>query len=182
MILSPEWGDIHLNFIRQLCNLLESRCITNQNSDAISSYRQLLYHLVFRTKNSIPSIDQDNAEQLYSNISGIIRNNNSHLYRINGTENHLHILTDLHPSVALADFMRELKASTSKWIKEKGLFPLFGGWAEGYGSFTCSYYDLGDLVEYIKNQQEHHKKNSFEEEYRSLIQKAGIKINKKYFP
>jgi len=145
----------------------------------MSSYRQLLYHLVFRTKNSIPSIDQDHAEQLYSYISGIIRNKNSHLYRINGTENHLHILTDLHPSVALADFMRELKKSTSRWVKEKGIFPLFDGWAEGYGSFTCSYYDL---VEYIRNQQEHHKKKSFEEEYRSLIQIAGIKIDEKYFP
>ena len=75
--------------------------------------------------------------------------------------------------------MRELKKSTSRWVKEKGIFPLFDGWAEGYGSFTCSYYDL---VEYIRNQQEHHKKKSFEEEYRSLIQIAGIKIDEKYFP
>jgi len=104
----------------------------------MSSYRQLLYHLVFRTKNSTPSINQENAEQLCSYISGIIKNKNSHLYRVNGTEDHLHILTDLHPSVALADFMRELKASTSKWIKEKGIFFLFDGWAEGYGAFTCS--------------------------------------------
>ena len=148
----------------------------------MSSYRQLLYHLVFRTKNSIPSINQENTEQLYSYISGIIRNKNSNLYRINGSEDHLHILTDLHPSVALADFMRELKASTSKWIKEKGIFPLFDGWAEGYGAFTCSWYDLGDLIEYIRNQREHHEKKSFDEEYRILIQKAGIKIDEKYFP
>ncbi|MZQ48301.1 MAG: transposase [Bacteroidales bacterium] len=148
----------------------------------MSSYRQLLYHLVFRTKHSIPSLVRDHSEQLYSYISGIIRNKNSHLYIVNGTENHLHILTDLHPSVALADFMRELKASTSKWVKEKGIFPLFDGWAEGYGSFTCSYYDLGYLVEYIRNQHEHHKKKSFEDEYRSLIQIAGIKIDEQYFP
>jgi REP-associated tyrosine transposase len=159
-----------------------SRCITNQIFIAMSSYRQLLYHVVFRTKNGNPSINQDNAEQLYSYISGIIRNKNSHLYRVNGTENHLHILTDLHPSVALADFMRELKTSTSMWIKEKGLFPNFDGWAEGYGSFTCSYWDLGDLLDYVRNQQEHHKKKSFEDEYRSLILKAGIKIDEKHFP
>ncbi len=148
----------------------------------MSSYRQLLYHLVFRTKNSIPSIARDHAEQLFSYISGIIRNKNSHLYIVNGTENHLHILTDLHPSMALADFMRELKASTSKWVKEKGIFPLFDGWAEGYGSFTCSYYDLGELLEYIRNQEEHHKKKSFEDEYRNLIQIAGIKIDEEFFP
>ena len=148
----------------------------------MSSYRQLLYHLVFRTKNSIPSIARDHAEQLFSYISGIIRNKNSHLYIVNGTENHLHILTDLHPSMALADFMRELKASTSKWVKEKGIFPLFDGWAEGYGSFTCSYYDLGELLEYIRNQEEHHKRKSFEDEYRNLIQIAGIKIDEEFFP
>ena len=148
----------------------------------MSSYRQLLYHLVFRTKNSIPSIARDHAEQLFSYISGIIRNKNSHLYIVNGTENHLHILTDLHPSMALADFMRELKASTSKWVKEKGIFPLFDGWAEGYGSFTCSYYDLGELLEYIRNQEVHHKKKSFEDEYRNLIQIAGIKIDEEFFP
>ncbi len=159
-----------------------SRCIINQIFKIMSSYRQLLYHVVFRTKNSIPSLNNENAEQLFSYINGIIRNKQSHLYRVNGTENHLHILTDLHPSVALADFMRELKASTSKWIKEKGIFPLFDGWAEGYGSFTCSYYDMGELVEYIRNQQEHHRKKSFEEEYRSLILMAGIKIDEKYFP
>jgi len=147
----------------------------------MSSYRQLLYHIVFRTKDSINSITRDNSEQLYSYISAIIRNKNSHLYRINGTENHVHILTDIHPSFALADFMRELKSSTSKWIKEKGLFPMFDGWGDGYGAFTCSYYDLGELVDYIRNQQEHHRKKSFEEEYRNLIMTAGVKIDDKYF-
>ncbi|MEI6050893.1 MAG: transposase, partial [Bacteroidota bacterium] len=72
----------------------------------MSSYRQLLYHLVFRTKDSTPTIKQDNVDQLYAYITGIIKNKNSHLYRINGIENHLHIITDLHPSIALADFMR----------------------------------------------------------------------------
>jgi putative transposase len=89
----------------------------------MSSYRQLLYHLVFRTKESLPTIKQENADQLYAYISGIIKNKNSHLYRINGVENHLHILTDLHPSIALADFMRDVKVSTSLWIKERKSFP-----------------------------------------------------------
>jgi putative transposase len=148
----------------------------------MSSYRQLLYHLVFRTKDSIPSIKQDNVDQLYAYISGIIKNKNSHLYRINGIENHLHIITDLHPSIALADFMREVKASSSFWIKNSGLFPSFIGWAEGYGSFTCSYMDLGRLIDYVKNQQEHHRKKSFEDEYRSLLIESGVKIDERFFP
>jgi putative transposase len=148
----------------------------------MSSYRQLLYHLVFRTKDSLPVIKQENANQLYAYIGGIVKNRNSHLYRINGVENHLHVLTDLHPSIALADFMRELKVATSVWMKNSGLFPEFNGWAEGYGSFTCSYMDMGRLIDYIKGQQENHRKKTFEHEYRSLLMESGITIDEKYFP
>jgi len=113
---------------------------------------------------------------------GIVKNKNSHLYRINGIENHLHILTDLHPSIALSDFVREIKVSTSMWMKECGYFPSFVGWADGYGAFSCSYMDIGRLVDYIKNQGEHHRKRTFEEEYRSLLIESGIKIDERYFP
>jgi len=78
--------------------------------------------------------------------------------------------------------MRELKVSTSLWMKNNGLFPKFHGWADGYGSFTCSYKDLDRLIEYIKTQQEHHRKKTFEEEYRLLIQESGIKIDERFFP
>ena len=148
----------------------------------MSSYRQLLYHLVFRTKDSKPTIGQNNADKLYAYITGIIKNKNSHLYRINGIENHLHILSDLHPSIALADFVKEIKVSTSMWMKSGELFPLFNGWADGYGSFTCSYRDVGRLIDYIKGQQEHHRKKTFEEEYRSLLMDSGIRIDERFFP
>jgi len=138
--------------------------------------------LIFRTKDSLPTIKQDNVSQLYAYITGIIRNKNCFLYRINGVENHLHILTDLHPSIALADFMREIKVSTSLWMKESNLFPAFTGWAEGYGSFTCSYIDMGRLIEYVKSQQEHHRKKTFEEEYKTLLLESGIRIDERYFP
>ena len=148
----------------------------------MSSYRQLLYHLVFRTKESRMSIDSSHAADLYAYIGGILKNKNCHLYRINGTDNHLHILTDLHPSVSVADYMREIKASSSKWMKENGQFPSFSGWSEGYGAFTCSYMDLGNLIDYVRNQQEHHMKRSFEEEYRTLLRVSGIEPDEKYFP
>ncbi len=148
----------------------------------MSSYRQLLYHIVFRTQDSQPALKRDNTDNLYAYITGIIKNKNSHLYRINGVENHLHILTDIHPSVSLADFVREIKVSTSIWMKESGLFPSFKGWAEGYGAFTCSYNDMGKLIEYVKDQQEHHSKKTFGEEYRRLLLESGIRIDEKYFP
>jgi len=71
----------------------------------MSSYRQHLYHLVFRTKNGLSTIKQDNVNELYSYIVGFVKNKKSHLYRINGIENHLHILTDMHPSIAPMNFM-----------------------------------------------------------------------------
>jgi REP element-mobilizing transposase RayT len=128
------------------------------------------------------SIKQDHVGELYSYITGILKNNNSHLYRINGVENHIHLLTDMHPSIAPANLVRDIKASSSLWMKKTKLFPTFSGWSEGYGSFTCSYSDLDRLIEYIKNQQEHHKKITFEEEYRRILLEAGIIPDERFFP
>jgi REP element-mobilizing transposase RayT len=130
----------------------------------------------------MPTIKQDHVNELYAYITGIVKHKNSHLYRINGVENHIHILTDMHPSIAPADFMREVKASSSLWMKNSMLFPLFIGWEEGYGSFTCSFMDINNLIEYIKNQQEHHKKMTFEEEYRKILLESGITPDEKFFP
>ena len=94
----------------------------------MSSYRQHLYHIVFRTKHNLDTIKQDNVNELYAYITGIIKHKNSHLYRINGIENHVHILTDIHPSIASADFTRDIKASSSFWMKNTKLFPSFTGW------------------------------------------------------
>jgi REP element-mobilizing transposase RayT len=89
----------------------------------MSSYRQHLYHLVFRTKDSLPTIKQDDVNELYAYITGIVKHKNSHLYRINGVENHLHILTDMHPSIAPADFMREVKSIIFIMDEKQWTFP-----------------------------------------------------------
>ncbi|NLJ44838.1 MAG: transposase [Bacteroidales bacterium] len=148
----------------------------------MSSYRQHLYHIVFRTKDSKPTIKLENSDQLYSYITGVIKKKNSYLYRINGVENHVHILTDMNPSIAPVNFVKDIKVSSSIWIKGSGLFPSFRGWSDGYGSFTCSYKDLGKLIEYINNQREHHKKKAFEEEFRILLHEYGINIDERFFP
>ena len=148
----------------------------------MSSYRQHLYHIVTRTKNNRPTLKQENSEELFAYIAGIIKNKNSFLYRINGIENHIHILTDMHPSIAPKDFVKDIKVYSSLWLKKSGLHPYFEGWSEGYASLTCSFGDLDRLINYIKNQHHHHKKESFEEEYRRLIEEAGIEIDDRYFP
>lgn len=148
----------------------------------MSSYRQILYHIVFRTKESRKTFPLEHSDELYKYIWGIVKNKNCVLYRINGIEDHIHILSDLHPSVALADFVRDIKTSSSIWLKQNPLFPKFDAWADGYAAFTYAYRDKDIVVNYIKNQREHHQHKSFEDELKMLLEEQGIVINEKYFP
>jgi len=113
---------------------------------------------------------------------GIIRNKNCFLYRINGMEDHIHILCDLHPSIALADYMRDIKTPTSVWLKQSGKFPDFNGWGEGYAALTYEWKDKEMIANYIKNQPEHHQKESFENELRRLLEEYEVVVDERYFP
>jgi putative transposase len=148
----------------------------------MSSYRQILYHIIFRTKEGRRTLNPMYSRELYAYICGIIRNKNCHVYRINGVENHLHILCDLHPSIALADFVREIKTSTSVWMKQSGRFPKFRCWSLGYSAFTCGWRDKERVIRYIKNQQEHHLRRSHEEELRRLLKEHAVSIDERFFP
>jgi REP element-mobilizing transposase RayT len=145
------------------------------------SHRQILYHIVFRTRASELSINQKHAPELYKYIYGIIKNKKCTLFRINGMEDHIHILSDLHPSIALADYIKDIKVSSAKWIKESGLFPKFHGWGIKYCALTYSYKERDTIINYIKNQQEHHKKESFQDEIKRLFKEEGIDLDYKWF-
>jgi putative transposase len=86
----------------------------------------------------------------------------------------------LHPTVSLADLVKDIKTGSGRWIKENRVFQGFSHWQEGYGAFTCSRQDLSGLIEYIKRQEEHHRKTTFEEEYRKLLADAGIEFDERY--
>ena len=146
----------------------------------MNSYRQILYHIVFCTYQRENTLPEDFHEELYRYIWGIIKKRNGVLYRINGTENHIHILSDLHPTITLADFIKEIKTASNTWMKESGKFPNFVSWANGYCALTYSYRDKDMIVNYIKKQKEHHKETDFENEYRTLLQEAGIEADEKY--
>ena len=145
------------------------------------SYRQILYHIVFSTKGSEKTLTAQSQEEIFKYIWGIIKNKNGFLYRINGMEDHIHILCDLHPSIALADFIRDIKTASSIWMKKSDLFPDFEGWADGYAALTSGYRDKDVVINYIKNQKEHHKKFSFEEEYRKLLEEHGVEVDERFF-
>jgi putative transposase len=147
----------------------------------MSSYRQILYHIIFRTKNGNPTLNTEHSKELFAYILGIIKNKKCVLYRINGIEDHIHMLTDLHPDIALAAFMRDIKTATSIWLKQNGKFPEFEGWADGYAALTYAWRDKDLIINYIIKQQEHHKNRTFSDEYRQLLHEHGIEIEEKYF-
>jgi putative transposase len=146
----------------------------------MNSYRQILYHIVFCTYDRKSTISPEHHEELYKYIWGIIKNRKGILYRINGMENHIHILSDLHPTVSLSNFIKEIKTASNKWMKESGKFPKFSSWAEGYCALTYCYHEKETIVNYIKNQKEHHKKVTFEDEYRALLREHGIEWDEKF--
>ena len=144
----------------------------------MSTYTQILYQIVFSTKDRQQTLTESGQERLYRYVWGILEKQNCHLYRINGVEDH--ILTHLHPSVALAELVKDIKVASSGFIKQEIFFPLFTGWQDGYGGFTYSISAKDNLIEYIKNQKEHHKKVSFRDEYISLLKEHGIEFDEKY--
>ena len=130
------------------------------------SYTQLLYHVIIRTKASELTLSLKHSDELYRYIWGVIKNKNSVLYCINGMEDHVHILFSLHPTIALSDFMRELKVEASKMLKRTIGFEQFTAWGEEYAALTYGSKEKDALVNYIKNQREHHKSLSFRDEWR----------------
>lgn len=146
----------------------------------MATYTQILYQIVFSTKNAENTMDLSKAENLYRYIWGVLKNKNCILYRVNGTENHIHIVTHIHPSVSISDLVKDIKVSSSKWVKEQNLFPYFQSWQEGYGAFTYHINQKEMLVNYVKNQREHHHKKTFKEEYIELLKEHGIEFDEKY--
>ena len=146
----------------------------------MSTFRQIYYQIVFGTKDWKPTIPESSCVELYRYIWGIIEQKNCHLYRVNGVEDHIHIFCDLHPTLALSDFVKTIKVSTSLWMKEVGKFPKFAGWQEGYGAFTYNIREKDMIINYVKNQKEHHQKESSKDEFRRLLIENGIEFDEKY--
>ena len=148
----------------------------------MSSFRQVLYHIIFRTNKSANTLSISDSEDLYRYIWGIIKNKNGTLLRINGMGDHIHILSDLPPTISLADYVREIKTYSSHWLKGNTKFPAFDGWAHGYAALTYAWRDKDMIVNYIMNQREHHRQTDFITEYRKLLEEHGLTIDERFFP
>jgi putative transposase len=115
-------------------------------------------------------------------MAGILRNKKCHNLAVNGIDDHVHILCELHPTVALADLVKDIKLGASDLIRRKRLFPHFEGWQEGYGAFTYSHADRPKLIQYVRNQEAHHNTEDFIKEYLRLLDEAEIDYDEQYVP
>lgn len=148
----------------------------------MDSYRNLTYQIVIGTKNREKAIPEQVSNQLYRYLWGLMKKKQCHLFRINGIEDHLHLVCDVHPSLAIADLVKDLKVSSSKWMKESSLFPDFRGWAAGYGLFSYSKADRPKVIQYVRNQKIHHQRVDYKEEFRKLLDDFGIDYDERFLP
>jgi REP element-mobilizing transposase RayT len=146
----------------------------------MSTYTRIIYQIVFSTKNRESTLSKENRHKLFEYVNGILRNKKCHLYQINGVEDHVHIVTHVHPTIAIASLVKDIKVACSALIKERELFKHFSAWQEGYGAFTYSFKDKDKLIEYVKNQEQHHAKVAFVEEYKNLLKEHGIEFDERY--
>ena len=132
------------------------------------------YHIVFCTKNREMTLPLQHIEDLYRFIWKIISDSKCTLIRIGGIQNHVHILHDLNPVVSLSKLLQNIKANSSGWLMHDVRFPCFAGWATGYYASTISPEQRHTVIEYIRNQREHHLRRPFSEEMDYLYREAGF--------
>jgi len=144
------------------------------------AYTQLLYQIIFSTKDREKILATENRDLLFKYISGILANKNCHLYCINGIEDHIHILTHVHQGVAIASLVKDIKIASSIWIKANNVFDGFKGWQSKYGAFSYSVNEKENLIKYIENQVIHHKKISFKEEFIQILKENQVAFDEKY--
>lgn len=144
------------------------------------TFSQIYIQIVFAVQNREAMISSSWEEELYKYISGIVRNKEQKMLAINGMPDHIHIFIGMKPSCCLSDLVREIKKSSTGFIKEKKLSKFKFNWQEGYGAFSYSHSQIDSVVKYIMNQKEHHKKQTFREEYLDFLQKFEIEFKDEY--
>ena len=145
-----------------------------------NTYSQLYIQTVFAVQGRLSLIQPEFKEELYKYITGIVTNQGQKMISINGMPDHLHILIGLRPAMALADLVREIKADSTNFInKNKWVHGRFS-WQEGYSALSYGQSQLDTIIRYIRNQERHHKRSSFKNEYLSLLRKFDIAFEDKY--
>ena len=135
---------------------------------------KLIHHCVFGTKGRRGMITDQLSERLFPYINGILKRLGGDLIAGGGTEDHIHLLIELRADTSVAEAMRVVKANSSKWIHETFANQAVFGWQTGYGAFTASFSAVGEVIRYVESQDRHHQRQSFEAEYRALLDRCQM--------
>ncbi len=146
----------------------------------MSTYTNLLFHIIYSTKNRKPTIDPVWQDELYGYIGGIHRDKRGVLLKAGGIEDHIHLLAKLPPTIAVSDMLRLIKANSSKWINEVKKPMQSFEWQPGYAAFSVSESQAETVMAYIANQREHHQSRTFQEEFLLLLKKNNIEFDVRY--
>lgn len=147
---------------------------------AWQTYTQIYIHVVFAVEGRQTLIQPANNDELQKFITGIVSSQKQKMIAINNMPDHLHMLVGLRPDSSLSDLVRDVKTGSSRFIKEKRWVTGRFSWQEGFGAFSYSRSQLGTVIRYIENQQQHHAKKLFREEYVELLEKFGVNHDSKY--
>lgn len=140
----------------------------------------LHYHLIFSTKNRLPQITADLRDRLYDYMGGIIKGERGILFNAGGTADHVHLLVSLPAQPSVADFLRLIKANSSKWVHETFEHHRAFAWQSGYGAFSVSRSNDDEIRRYISSQQEHHRRMTFQEEFLEFLRRHEIAFDERY--
>jgi REP-associated tyrosine transposase len=145
-----------------------------------NTYSQIYIQIVFAVQGRQNLIKKKHREELHKYISGIVKNRNQKMLSIFAMPDHIHLLVGLKPNISISDLVRDIKAGSSKFINESSWIRGRFNWQKGYGAFSYSKSDIDRVINYILNQEQHHKKENFKEEYIRFLKKFEIEYNEKY--
>ena len=145
-----------------------------------NTYSQIYIHIIFTVQGRLNLIPKQHREELHKIITGIVSNRNQKLISIFAMPDHVHILIGQKPSIATSDLVRDIKAGSSKHINDKRWVKGKFSWQKGHGSFSHSKSQISKVANYISNQEEHHKKKTFKEEYLEILDNLGIEYDERY--
>jgi len=145
-----------------------------------NTYTQIHIQTVFTVQNRDCVIKKTWKDELYKYITGIIQNHGHKVLAINGMPDHIHLFFGMRPNQSLSDLMQDIKGDSSKWINQKKLVQARFSWQEGYGAFSYSKSHVDSVIEYIKNQDIHHRRKTFIEEYREFLEKFDVDFDDRY--
>jgi len=145
-----------------------------------NTYTQIHIQAVFAVQNRQSLIQKEWAAKLYKYMTGIVQKNGHKMLQINGMPDHVHLFFGLRPSQSLSDLMKMVKGDSSEWINQNGFTKTKFSWQAGYGAFSYAKSQVPKVIQYIKNQEEHHRKKTFVEEYQAFLYAFEVDYDERY--